>query len=611
MATPRPVRGPARSRALPLPPGGLPVLLHGAFLLLLLALVEWAARFGRTDVEDAFAVMALWLVASLVKHRHRRDPLPWVLALGRIRAGLLAGARRRMLLMGVDLRREPPVPVAFPPALASALAAVAAGAVLLAAVPGFDALALRGALRSVSAALAATVLGAGWLLFTGGSLAFLFATFALTHDALVRAHHGPGPRRRGREALAFCGWTSALLLGWSLLPAWAPVALLAGTLLAALLVLGLPGGPDAPLLCMARADGSPLHSVSWRRHTLAGTACIGLLAAEAVIFARGGTLRGTEGAAQLAVLPLTTGAASLFAWTAAAALLAWCGTILPPPLRARMSDPARPLPARVRLEGSRGAAELAAAGLRVRTGGGAPLPCEVPVVVVDGPRDPFAAQPPGGPLVAPPGEIASGEALRRILRRRDVLARRRLLHGLEFLFRRAASRRFARGTGFWVAPWLWFCVGLSRDEDERSMDWREGTFFLETVGPSYRRVFPREAIRHVLGVMADLRVDLLFVEDGVGFRRLRRVLGRAFELHDRLGARGRAEDHHFTGIPGVRVMIHDFELEEPWKAKRKGWPEPDYESIGRARILHVFRDRGASEETADAPRDRRGAPVGA
>jgi hypothetical protein len=194
-------------------------------------------------------------------------------------------------------------------------------------------------------------------------------------------------------------------------------------------------------------------------------------------------------------------------------------------------------------------------------------------------------------------------------RRGQIRCRRALVRGLQFLFKRAAGRRFRRGSGFWVAPWHWFCLGLTRDEDERTVDRGEGTFFLETIGPAYHRVFPREALVHAGAVMRDLQVDLVFVEDGVGFRRFRRVLRMAFEVHDMLGSRGRAEDRHFTGLPGVRVLIHDFTMEEPFRRTRGGYPEPDYETVGRARILHVFRDRGESEETVDAPRDRRGAPV--
>ena len=41
----------------------------------------------------------------------------------------------------------------------------------------------------------------------------------------------------------------------------------------------------------------------------------------------------------------------------------------------------------------------------------------------------------------------------------------------------------------------------------------------------------------------------------------------------------------------------------------EGYAEPDYEDIGRARILHVFRERGGEVEVAETPFDRDDAPA--
>jgi hypothetical protein len=57
------------------------------------------------------------------------------------------------------------------------------------------------------------------------------------------------------------------------------------------------------------------------------------------------------------------------------------------------------------------------------------------------------------------------------------------------------------------------------------------------------------------------------------------------------------------------VIIHPFELENPFRAG--DYPELQYTDISRARILHVFRDRGEQTETVSPPRDREGIPVGA
>lgn len=169
--------------------------------------------------------------------------------------------------------------------------------------------------------------------------------------------------------------------------------------------------------------------------------------------------------------------------------------------------------------------------------------------------------------------------------------RRELRRGLARLFKHGAGRTFEKGEGFLVAPHLWYVVRLSRDTDE------EDCWF---VGPPYHRVLSRAARHHLYEVLRDVEVDLFFVEDGVGHRRFLGVLRQLFEFHDLFGARP-LEERHFAGLPGVRVMIHEHDLEDerPWAPS--GYEEPDYEDLGRARIVHVFRDRGGSDERARAP----------
>ncbi len=525
----RPVR-PAPHRTLLRPRLPPDLLFHGA-LILALALLEAFARTTAGDPEDALGVAVLLLLGSLVRRRHARRPLPWVKALAGLADRFGSALKRESTTLGIDLQRTPPVPPGFPPLLERGLAALVLAAVGMAALPALDAVAVRDAVRAVSGLAWLLLLGGSWILFAVGAFYLLFVTFALTHDEMVRAHEAPGPRPRGRERLALCGWVAVLVGGGMLLPAWTPLAVHGACLLASFLVLGLPGGPDVPLLWKDRRADSVCSATTWRTHALAGTGLLALLLADATLLlhARGGAA---------SVLPLTAAASSLFAWSGAAALLCWCQVALPIAIRARRS------------------------------------------------------------AAVPPPADRTGE----------IRARRDLVRGLEFLFKRAAGRTFRRGSGFWVAPWHWFCLGLSRDEDERAAG-GEGTFFLETIGPAYHRVFAPSTLAHAREVMGGLGVDLVFVEDGVGFRRFRRVLRMAFEVRDMLGPRGRAEERHFTGLPGVRVVLHDFTMEEPFRRTRGGYPEPDYDTVGRARILHVFRDRGEEDVTADAPRDRRGAPV--
>ena len=138
----------------------------------------------------------------------------------------------------------------------------------------------------------------------------------------------------------------------------------------------------------------------------------------------------------------------------------------------------------------------------------------------------------------------------------------------------------------------WLAAHLTRDVDEG---------VLGHVGPSYASVIPIAARRHLHQVLGALELDLLFVEDGVRFSALKAVLAMLFEHYDVYGGARLADERRFQGLPGIRVLLHDYVLEEPLVAR--GYPEPDYEDLGRARILHVFRDRGDGRDETPTPRD--------
>ena len=50
---------------------------------------------------------------------------------------------------------------------------------------------------------------------------------------------------------------------------------------------------------------------------------------------------------------------------------------------------------------------------------------------------------------------------------------------------------------------------------------------------------------------------------------------------------------------GVRVVLHEFDLVDADKLNLTNYPEPDYDELARARILHVFKDRGDDEVEPD------------
>jgi hypothetical protein len=197
--------------------------------------------------------------------------------------------------------------------------------------------------------------------------------------------------------------------------------------------------------------------------------------------------------------------------------------------------------------------------------------------------------------------------LERLSHRDAVQKRRRFLSGLERLFKRAARFQFRSGSGFWLAPHLWILNGLIRDAQADEPNLEGGAIISNIIGPPYHRVLSRPVRHYAYQVFRAVQVDLIFVEDGVGFRRLSRVLRMMFEVFDVYDGRRKVEEVHFQGITGVRVLIHDYQLAEPFHSDV--YPEPDFENLGRARILHVFRDRSEQEERIDSPLDNTFAPA--
>ena len=175
----------------------------------------------------------------------------------------------------------------------------------------------------------------------------------------------------------------------------------------------------------------------------------------------------------------------------------------------------------------------------------------------------------------------------RLTRRVEIQQRRHVATALERLFKFTARREFANGQGFWVAPHFWFIAGLTRDAQEEEIDLADSPMLSGTVGPAFYRVMPRNARHHMFQVLRALQIDLIFVEDGVRYRRFSKVLRRLFDLYDKHGDRRRAGNAHFAGLPGTKVVIHDFQLDEPFKSET--YPEPKYDYLGRAHLACVSR----------------------
>ena len=211
------------------------------------------------------------------------------------------------------------------------------------------------------------------------------------------------------------------------------------------------------------------------------------------------------------------------------------------------------------------------------------------------------------PLCVSLDDLRDGQILRTaIAARRNPKRAVCCCAALEKIFRYAKGRHFAGGSGYWLAPHLWFMPGLARDEmDEDRED--AAAFLAQTVGPPYHEVLHRHVREYLYRLFRSLQVDLIFLEDGIDFRKLKKVLRIMFEVYDKSAGKRRAEEMQFQGLPKIKVLIHDFQLDEPFRSET--YPEPRFEDLGRARILHIFRDRGDNEEYLEPPFDFSYTPV--
>jgi len=539
--------------------------------------IELYARRADSIPEEIVAVAAFSVLAYHL-WRRTRDPLLASPLIARCRSWVLA----RRVRFGVDLRGEPPLPSRLPgPQSLVFVSVLVLDAALLLTRELWSRRAIE-ALRGASGLLATGFTATLWAVLLVGILSALLLPVMLA-DARLRERRIAGRHREVVLLWIGAGNALGLLVLALLLPPWvALAAAFSGVVSGAWLYL--PADPPLRFAWKRRIDGAaatlaaPLWLAGWRLFHFGLFLALVLVASGSVL----GGVHTSPGLTELLGLVL--------AWSMAGAsmLLAvregWHGW------RARLANPARPLRYRILVAGDPDEAlrdqvrrHLEPAGFEVRFD---PGPCDAAIEIAaeDGPAE--------WPRRVSPLRLSDPELHRQLRRRAEHQARRRLRRGLKRLFALADVRRrkLPEGIGHWIAPHLWFVLHMGRDGQDE----------LETVGPPYHDLLPRSARHHLFVVLEALDVDLIFVEDGVGFRRFQRVLAMTFEFHDMFGTRS-LEERHFQGLPGIRVLIEELCLDEPLRASR--YPEPDYEQLARARILHVFRDRGADPDR-ERPRPR-------
>ena len=583
--------GASRSRNTALRPRDVCSLILVVFVL---ALIEILGSSGRSEAADAVVAFALAGLVAVCVDCHRRWSLRWT--------GWLCAASARRLQplrfeLGVDLRGRPPVPKGVPPRLVlqvAALAVLVAAAVAWVRLLGepFRDLALRGSYLGylAGAALLWTALLLVTLLMTLTPVG-LFFDLLLSYTSLRRA--------RVRSAVAaLAGAYFLLILACGLLlPVWVATVLLAVSILVG---SGLPWLPPRRRLdCLWRPrTATRVRSIGWRTYVTAESLALLPVPLVLVLFALGSEAVGLPDDAST---PISTALGRVAAWVCGCGLMVCYLLYGGLTYLARWHDPERPAPTVVHLSGAGGRAVASGVRLRLKRRGwgvrfapARPRRADVRVHI-SGPEDTPTEAPEQKPaFTVAASELDDPRLLARIARRDEIQRRRILMRTLESIFRRAATRPPRTGTGYWVAPQYWFVPSLTRDQMAG-----EHTQILEMIPPLYHRALPHPVRRHFFDICRALEVDLIFLEDGLGFRGLRHVLRVMFEQYDIHGGSQPAREIHFAGLPKIRVIIHEYTLQKPLIKPK--YPEPDYEEVGRARILHIFRDRGDDEEQAPTP----------
>jgi hypothetical protein len=564
--------------------------------------VEVMGRQCTNDLHDLLCLLLIVVLGVGVLLRHHSSPLPWVTIIAAAFRWLGACLRRGTFEIGLDLRGEPRVRRGTPPIvlwLAMIFAAWATAAALTA-----------DELPHVFRTVAKNGWYVGYLLALGGlwlglcllSLLAVFLPFALIHDTCVLAHTGSDPRPRRREYAAVLAYFGGLLVLGLVLPVAVALIWCGLALFAYLAVCRLPARADVRFLWRPR-DSIRVRSLSWSRWVTWEFLLITLAVYALVLTACGDRLYGA--ADPPLTMPVTAMLGLILAWLSAGALT----TLLIQMALGQMRDPARPdRPTASFVDAPRehraGLRRLFRRnGWRVRFAPAKAGALDVELELVES-RLPTLDAEPRWPLAVTLADLDDPGVWERLRRRDEIQKRRKLVGALERLFKLAAGRAGGSGTGYWVAPHFWFVNGLMRDNQrdaDDDFDMSEGAILSATVGPPYFRVLPRGARHHLYTMLRAVQVDLIFVEDGVSFKRFRKVLRALFEVYDVHGGQRPAEEIDFRGLPGTRVLIHEFQFDEPFRSET--YPEPKYDYLGRARILHVFRDRGEQEEPLETPFD--------
>jgi len=177
---------------------------------------------------------------------------------------------------------------------------------------------------------------------------------------------------------------------------------------------------------------------------------------------------------------------------------------------------------------------------------------------------------------------------------REAAAREPVIALVEKNLLLARSGRRDRGEGFLFAPHWWPSDRMYRDS------WHEDDLSEGSAGPDYHRHYGRPARRLLRRLLRALAIDLLYIEDGVPVARLGDVMRFLFRRFDVVASGASSAEplgeRHIVSPPGVHLALQEIEIDIAKLQVETGYREPSYESLSRARILLVLRERGGDED---------------
>ncbi|MEM9800710.1 MAG: hypothetical protein AAGA20_10330 [Planctomycetota bacterium] len=577
----------------------------GIAWIVLLVVLQVVGPRTSDEIHDLVWVVVLTALVRATVARHLIQPFEFFDRLTRAFDDLRARYEACVPRLGVDLRGDPPIPAGLPKPFVGAAALVVVLIVLLAVRPFPSDVEIVEAARRYAYAPYIVGIAAYWGLLLFLVLAGVFLPFSALRSALRGRRPQSGLALRDAPPSASLALLVVMAIVVAAVPSRVALAWVFIAIALDLALIWLPGQGHLDVL-WRRADGrGPFRSIDWRT--------LGSIEPALLLAALGLPLIVPDPWIPIAddwsIAPVTRG----FHWAATwgAAFLASVTLVVraDSATRAALRPPSRPVRPRVHLEAFDASLVREVEPVLTSDGWhvvrrGARLADDVVLRLIRGGEGEDPAMIPLGDPV-PAGLVAHPELRWRLKRRADVRSRRNVLRGLETIFRHAARADRSVGTGFILGPHHWFLAGLERDIATR--DTSSDASHLGHLQPDYRSVMTRRARHHLWSILSAVGVDLIHIEYGVSFRTLKVVLRVVFEVYDVHGGERQVEERDFAGVHAVHVVVHEIDLERPRMSQL--YPEPEFEQSSRARILHLYKDRGGEESPVDVPSWSDGLPL--